>query len=141
MSQENVENAAAGRLLCAIGNASAHIWALKGSDVFLYEQGIAAIRVTAKETYKAFGKKHATTLGPRPGLADRGSAPIQALVEGDPANRFIARSEIADARLGHGMIVSRLALTLSDGTTLRWFWLGQPSRKTVRWALDQMRPG
>ena len=133
-----MRNTSAGRLLCAIGNASPRVWVLKGVDVFLYEQGVAAIRVTAKETAKDFGPRPLPTLGPRPRLGDRGSAPIQELVEGDPENRFVARSEIANARLGRGIVLRKLALTLSDGTTLRWVWLGPPSREKVRWALDQM---
>ena len=54
MSQENVQTATVGHLLCAIGNASAHVWVLRGFDVFLYEHGVAAVRVTASETQKAF---------------------------------------------------------------------------------------
>jgi hypothetical protein len=73
MSQENVETATVGRLLCAIGNASAHVWVLQGFDVFLYEHGVAAVRVTASETQKAFSTRP-WTLGPRPGIAERGSA-------------------------------------------------------------------
>jgi hypothetical protein len=130
-----------GRLLCAIGNAGTHMWGRQSFDVFLYEHGIAAVRVTATETAQAFGSKPATLgppLGPRPGLAERGSAPIEEMLERNPANRFVPRRDIARARLGRGLIAGSLILTLADGTKVRWVWGGPPSRETVLRALDQM---
>ena len=115
MSHENVRDSSAGRLLCAIGNASPPLWVLKAADVFLYEQGVAAIRVTAKETAQAFrsaassaARAETRTGGPRVGTHPGAS-------RGCPENRFVPRSEIANARLGRGIVLRRLALTLSDG--------------------------
>ena len=136
MSEENVQTATVGRLLCAIGNASAHVWVLRGFDVFLYEHGVVAVRVTASETRKALST--GSRFGPRPGLAERGSAPIEEMLERHPANRFVARRDIARARLGRGLILRSLVLSLSDGTKLRWVWGGPPSRDTVQRALDHM---
>lgn len=48
MSEENVET---GNLICVIGNAGKHVWTLRGFDLFLYEHAVAAIRVTARETF------------------------------------------------------------------------------------------
>lgn len=90
-------------------------------DLYLTAEALVRVRLPVPT---AEGRRLADTVGPTPRYQDLPSiaeaGPLLAL---DPTNRCIPLADITSARLRRGVLSSRLALSLRDGTHLKLLWL------------------